>query len=158
MGLTYRDSWGPRGRTPVTLMREDMRKAGLQDGKESADDRRCHSIEGVTRHVHFSLTMPPLLFPLMVCTLVVAAQTQDTVTELQIESLNKPEECERQARRGDMLSMHYRGTLADGTEFDSRSGLYMCRANALNLCVTCELIQLEPKRAVQVPAGSWSGD
>ena len=44
----------------------------------------------------------------------------DEVTELKVETTHKPSQCDREAKRTDMLSMHYRGTLLDGTEFDSR--------------------------------------
>lgn len=41
--------------------------------------------------------------------------------EVKIEVLSKPDgECERQAKRGDMMVMHYTGTLEDGKKFDSR--------------------------------------
>ncbi|XP_037085790.1 FK506-binding protein 2-like [Pollicipes pollicipes] len=39
--------------------------------------------------------------------------------ELKVENVFKPEECEKLTKNGDMLSMHYTGTLADGTKFDS---------------------------------------
>lgn len=41
---------------------------------------------------------------------------------LVVETILKPDEdCGKGASRGDMLTMHYRGTLvADGSEFDSR--------------------------------------
>ena len=47
----------------------------------------------------------------------------DTETELPIlgiEVLEKPEECEEKSAKGNLLSMHYKGTLEDGTQFDSR--------------------------------------
>jgi len=39
--------------------------------------------------------------------------------ELKVESVFKPEECEKLSKNGDMLSMDYTGTLEDGTKFDS---------------------------------------
>lgn len=40
-------------------------------------------------------------------------------SELGIENVVTTE-CEIKSKRGDMLSMHYTGTLEDGTKFDSR--------------------------------------
>merc|ERR1711991_3694 len=40
-------------------------------------------------------------------------------TELVIDVTYLPEECDRKTRDGDNLSMHYTGTLLDGTKFDS---------------------------------------
>jgi len=40
------------------------------------------------------------------------------IAELKVETLNKVE-CKRKTKDGDELSMHYRGTLLDGKEFDS---------------------------------------
>ena len=40
--------------------------------------------------------------------------------ELKVETLFKPDECEKLSKNGDMLSMDYTGTLEDGTKFDSR--------------------------------------
>ncbi|KAK3082821.1 hypothetical protein FSP39_006323 [Pinctada imbricata] len=43
---------------------------------------------------------------------------EDEVTELKIDVVEK-KECERKTKRLDMLSMHYTGTLTDGTKFDT---------------------------------------
>jgi FKBP-type peptidyl-prolyl cis-trans isomerases 1 len=39
---------------------------------------------------------------------------------LKIEYVFKPDGCEAQSKQGESLTMHYTGTLADGTKFDSR--------------------------------------
>lgn len=40
--------------------------------------------------------------------------------DLKVEKLLVPEGCEQKSKVGDMLTMHYKGTLTDGTQFDSR--------------------------------------
>ncbi|KAI1285738.1 Peptidyl-prolyl cis-trans isomerase FKBP14 [Halotydeus destructor] len=52
---------------------------------------------------------------------LVFADVED-VDELKIETVFKPDTCDRQTKKGDQLSMHYTGTLLDGTEFDSSRG------------------------------------
>jgi FKBP-type peptidyl-prolyl cis-trans isomerase len=51
-----------------------------------------------------------------------ARETPSSVTkeELKTEVLYTPEVCDTKSKNGDMLTMHYRGTLQDGTAFDSR--------------------------------------
>lgn len=59
----------------------------------------------------------------LVCLLAPAcfvAADEEEVTELKIEVLHKPDKCERAAAKADYLSMHYRGSLLNGQEFDSR--------------------------------------
>ena len=51
---------------------------------------------------------------------LLAAVVHGNSEELKVETLFKPEECEKLSKNGDMLSMDYTGKLEDGTKFDSR--------------------------------------
>merc|ERR1711872_223609 len=50
---------------------------------------------------------------------VLAGDVKETESGLKEEYLSKPDSCEKVARNGDMLSIHYVGTLEDGKKFDS---------------------------------------
>jgi FK506-binding protein 14 len=39
---------------------------------------------------------------------------------LKVDKVSVPEGCTTKSKSGDMLTMHYTGTLQDGTKFDSR--------------------------------------
>ncbi|CAH0596248.1 unnamed protein product [Chrysodeixis includens] len=45
--------------------------------------------------------------------------TSSTPKKLQIGVKKRPSECPTKSKKGDLLHMHYTGTLEDGTEFDS---------------------------------------
>ncbi|XP_024384007.1 FK506-binding protein 2 [Physcomitrium patens] len=53
---------------------------------------------------------------------VVDGKIEKEVTELQIGVKFKPNSCQLKAHNGDSVSVHYRGTLTDGTLFDESYG------------------------------------
>jgi len=60
-----------------------------------------------------------LLLLVLTTSAVLGGEVKETESGLKVEYLTKPEDCEKVARNGDMLSMHYVGTLEDGKKFDS---------------------------------------
>ncbi|KAJ8045377.1 Peptidyl-prolyl cis-trans isomerase FKBP2 [Holothuria leucospilota] len=60
-----------------------------------------------------------IILSLSIFMLITVTIAEDEVTELKIEVLTAVEDCETKTRNGDTISMHYTGTLLDGTEFDS---------------------------------------
>ncbi|XP_028040119.1 peptidyl-prolyl cis-trans isomerase FKBP2 [Bombyx mandarina] len=61
-----------------------------------------------------------LLFVLILMFMFKLVVIESTVSKkLQIGIKKRPEDCSMKSRKGDLLHMHYTGTLDDGTEFDS---------------------------------------
>ncbi|XP_061729216.1 peptidyl-prolyl cis-trans isomerase FKBP2 [Cydia pomonella] len=61
-----------------------------------------------------------MLFVLVLMSIISHVVIASTApTKLQIGVKKRPSECPIKSRKGDLLHMHYTGTLDDGTEFDS---------------------------------------
>ncbi|XP_034255296.1 FK506-binding protein 2 isoform X2 [Thrips palmi] len=54
-----------------------------------------------------------------VAAVAIAGEVKETPEGLKIEMLSVPDGCSVKSKNGDSLTMHYTGTLADGTKFDS---------------------------------------
>jgi FK506-binding protein 2 len=105
-----------------------------------------------------------------------AAEAKHDFTELGIGVKFKPEHCHLKAHKGDLVSVHYRGTLADGTEFDNSHSrgqpldfklgqgtvikgwdqgiLGMCVGERRKLKIPAKLAYGEESVAVSIPAGA----
>ena len=57
--------------------------------------------------------------PVLLTLAAVSAKVNETESGLKVEYISKPDSCDKVARSGDMLSMHYVGTLESGAKFDS---------------------------------------
>merc|ERR1712141_567549 len=65
------------------------------------------------------ITMKSCLILLASIATIALAEVEERPSGLKIEHILKPESCDRKAANGQMLTMHYTGTLEDGTKFDS---------------------------------------
>uniref|UniRef100_A0A131XZF7 peptidylprolyl isomerase n=1 Tax=Ixodes ricinus TaxID=34613 RepID=A0A131XZF7_IXORI len=59
---------------------------------------------------------------LLLVAFVVGADICLAQEKLKIEVLKSADKCERKSKKGDLLAVHYKGSLLDGTEFDSSHG------------------------------------
>jgi len=64
-------------------------------------------------------TVLALILGLTMALNIVQADEDSNLPQLQIEVLHKPDECDVKSEKGSLLSMHYKGTFADGKQFDS---------------------------------------
>ena len=60
-----------------------------------------------------------LYFPLIVCACLGTCLTQPE-TDIEIEIIKSPDECDRTTEENDLLYIHYKSFFSNGTQFDSR--------------------------------------
>lgn len=56
----------------------------------------------------------------VILAVIAALASCEDKKDLKIDVVSVPEGCDVKSKNGDMLTMHYTGTLTDGTKFDSR--------------------------------------
>ena len=81
----------------------------------------------------FSLVLSALMATLAL------AEPELKESGLQIDYVHVPENCEKKASNGQMLTMHYTGTLEDGTKFDSsydRSEPFKFQVCSVHTCIS----------------------
>jgi FK506-binding protein 2 len=111
-----------------------------------------------------------------IAAIAVEAKPEKAVTELQIGVKFKPKSCELKAHKGDQVSVHYRGTLTDGSLFDESYGrgqpldfklgqgavikgwdqgiLGMCVGEKRKLKIPAKLAYGDESIALSIPAGA----
>lgn len=64
--------------------------------------------------------MAKLTYLCIACFFVVLVVSEEGELKIDVLQTVEDDKCTRKSKRLDMLSMHYVGTLEDGTKFDSR--------------------------------------
>merc|ERR1712013_942105 len=74
---------------------------------------------GIDSHLGNKIYRMKAVLAALVIVGAVFAEPEVKDSGLKVEYVSKPDTCDKVARNGDMLSMHYTGTLEDGKKFDS---------------------------------------
>lgn len=134
---------------PVNFIQTPSQRNALSS---VVSQRSCRAYVYPIRPITFRNFAMTLRCVLVVLALAGATFAGPEVTELKVDVVSVPEGCSVKSKHGDMLTMHYTGTLDDGHKFDSR--LVTFSFNTLSMSRISQAMPTVISQRGSIPAGT----